>query len=74
MWMVVVGTIQRLGIVAAPECSLREASHEQILGVHQEVLDVTLVVTLVSAGDTQAGPLPGTADASNDWTLRAAVA
>jgi MFS family permease len=36
-------------------------------------LDVTLVVTLVSAGDTQAGPLPGTADASNDWTLRAAV-
>jgi MFS family permease len=36
--------------------------------------EVTAVVTLVSAGDTQAGPLPGSPDDTNDWTLRASVA
>lgn len=35
---------------------------------------VTVVVTLLSAGDTQAGPLAASPDDTNDWTFRAAVA
>lgn len=37
-------------------------------------MQATVEVTLLSAGDTQAGPLTASPDDTNDWTLRATVA